>query len=55
MSIETYDDFRDAVAKLCANVPGEYSRNLDREMAYQSEFVGALTDAGRLAALIPKE
>ncbi|WP_420863064.1 acyl-CoA dehydrogenase family protein [Algirhabdus cladophorae] len=55
MSLETYDDIRDAVAKLCANFPGDYWRKLDREMAYPTEFVGALTKAGWLAALIPEE
>lgn len=52
---ETYDDIRDAVAKLCQQFPGEYWRRLDREMAYPSEFVQALTEAGWLAALIPEE
>ena len=54
-SIENYDDLRDAVAKLCAQFPGEYWRKLDRDMAYPVEFVSALTDAGWLAALIPEE
>ena len=49
-----YADIREAVAKLCARFPGEYWRALDREMAYPSEFVAALTDAGWLAALIPE-
>ena len=52
---ETYDDIRDAVAKLCAGFPGEYWRALDRDMAYPSQFVEALTKAGWLAALIPEE
>jgi alkylation response protein AidB-like acyl-CoA dehydrogenase len=52
---ETYDDIRDAVAKLCAGFPGEYWRALDRDMAYPSKFVEALTKAGWLAALIPEE
>ncbi|MDG1470108.1 MAG: acyl-CoA/acyl-ACP dehydrogenase [Ascidiaceihabitans sp.] len=52
---DTYEDIRDAVAKLCAQFPGEYWRTLDREMAYPTEFVGALTQAGWLAALIPEE
>lgn len=55
MSSESYSDIRDAVAKLCANFPGEYWRKLDREMAYPTEFVAALTKAGWLAALIPEE
>ncbi|CAN7674895.1 acyl-CoA/acyl-ACP dehydrogenase [Bosea sp. LjRoot9] len=48
-------DIRDAVAKLCAGFPGEYWRKLDREMAYPTEFVGALTQSGFLSALIPEE
>ena len=52
---EDYSDIRDAVAKLCADFPGEYWRKLDREMAYPTEFVDALTQAGWLAALIPEE
>ena len=35
--------------------PGEYWRQLDREMAYPAEFVAALTEAGFLASLIPEE
>jgi hypothetical protein len=50
-----YAEIRDAVAKLCADFPGEYWRKLDREMAYPTEFVTALTESGFLAALIPEE
>ena len=46
---------RESVRSLCAKFPGEYWRGLDRERAYPSEFVAALTDAGFLAALIPEE
>ncbi len=46
---------RQAVRALCAGFPGEYWRNLDRERAYPTEFVNALTEAGFLAALIPEE
>ena len=46
---------RDSVRKLCADFPGEYWRRLDRESAYPSEFVKALSDAGYLSALIPEE
>jgi alkylation response protein AidB-like acyl-CoA dehydrogenase len=51
---EDYTDIRDAVAKLCAQFPGEYWRELDRERAYPTEFVKALTDAGYLSVLIPE-
>jgi len=46
---------RESVRALCAKFPGEYWRALDRERAYPSEFVEALTEAGFLAALIPEE
>src|ERR1700753_3380037 len=52
---EDHTDIRDAVAKLCAQFPGEYWRKLDREMAYPSAFVDALTEAGSLSVLIPEE
>ena len=52
---ENYDDIRDAVARLCAQFPGEYWRGADRQMAYPQEFVSALTEAGWLAALIPEQ
>ncbi len=47
-------EIRDAVARLCAGFPGEYWRKLDREMAYPTEFVAALTQSGFLSALIPE-
>jgi alkylation response protein AidB-like acyl-CoA dehydrogenase len=46
---------RQAVRALCENFPGEYWRALDRERAYPTEFVAALTKAGFLAALIPEQ
>jgi alkylation response protein AidB-like acyl-CoA dehydrogenase len=46
---------REAVRALCADFPGEYWRALDRERAYPTAFVQALTAAGFLAALIPEE
>jgi acyl-CoA dehydrogenase len=49
------DQIREAVRALCAKFPGEYWRALDRERAYPTEFVRALTEAGFLAALIPEE
>lgn len=52
---ETYAELRDAVGKLCAQYPGEYWRKLDRDMAYPSAFVDALTEAGWLSVLIPEE
>ncbi|WP_332685076.1 acyl-CoA dehydrogenase family protein [Bosea sp. (in: a-proteobacteria)] len=50
-----HTDIRDAVARLCADFPGEYWRKLDREMAYPTAFVAALTQSGFLSALIPED
>ena len=50
-----YSEIREAVARLCAQFPGEYWRGLDRENRYPSEFVNALTEAGYLSVLIPEE
>jgi acyl-CoA dehydrogenase len=52
---DPHAEIRAEVAKLCARFPGEYWRKLDRERAYPTEFVHALTEAGYLAALIPEE
>ena len=52
---EEIASIRAAVRALCAGFPGEYWRKLDRERAYPTEFVNALTQAGFLAALIPEE
>jgi len=49
-----HPEIRAAVRALCERFPGEYWRALDRERAYPSDFVGALTAAGYLAALIPE-
>jgi acyl-CoA dehydrogenase len=48
-------DIREAVARLCADFPGEYWRKLDESRSYPTEFVDALTQAGYLATLIPEE
>ncbi|WP_137042830.1 acyl-CoA dehydrogenase family protein [Pseudolabrys sp. FHR47] len=52
---DQYSDIRESVRALCARFPGEYWRELDRERAYPTAFVDALTEAGYLAALIPEE
>jgi len=52
---ETFPEIRDAVRRLCADFPGKYWRALDRERAYPTEFVEALTKAGFLSVLIPEE
>ena len=52
---DQYADIREGVRALCAKFPGEYWRALDRERAYPTDFVKALTGAGYLAALIPED
>jgi acyl-CoA dehydrogenase len=51
----SYPEVRDAVSRLCGDFPGEYWRDKDRDKAYPSEFVQALTDAGYLSVLIPEQ
>jgi alkylation response protein AidB-like acyl-CoA dehydrogenase len=51
---ENFSEIRIAVSRLCAKFPGEYWRELDRNSAYPTDFVAALTEAGYLAALIPE-
>ncbi len=55
MRDEELSAIRDSIRALCANFPGEYWRELDRDRAYPTQFVEALTTAGFLAALIPEE
>ena len=52
---EIIDEIRRSVVALCEKFPGEYWREQDRERAYPTEFVKALTDAGFLAVLVPEE
>jgi acyl-CoA dehydrogenase len=52
---EAHQDIRDAVRDLCAQFPPEYFRRIDEARGYPDDFVGALTNAGWLAALIPQE
>ncbi|MBB1492579.1 acyl-CoA/acyl-ACP dehydrogenase [Paracoccus sp. MC1854] len=52
---DQYQDIRDAVRALCAQFPDEYHRRIDETRGYPEEFVDALTRAGWMAALIPKE
>lgn len=50
-----HPEIRQAIRKLCEDFPGDYWRERDRDRAYPSEFVAALTEAGFLAVLIPEE
>ena len=52
---QSHQDIRDAVARLCADFPGEYWREKDSVKAYPAEFVQALTDGGYLSVLIPEQ
>jgi alkylation response protein AidB-like acyl-CoA dehydrogenase len=52
---ETFPEIREAVRRLCARFPGSYWRAPDRERAYPTAFVAALTEAGFLSVLIPEE
>jgi acyl-CoA dehydrogenase len=56
MSLEQdYPEIRDSVRRICANFPGAYWRELEKQEAYPTEFVRAVTEAGYLGALIPEE
>ncbi|WP_052637382.1 acyl-CoA dehydrogenase family protein [Pseudorhizobium banfieldiae] len=52
---DTIREIRQSVASLCAGFPGEYWRELDREKAYPTAFVKAMTDGGFLGVLVPEE
>ena len=53
--MESFPEIREAVRRLCADFPGSYWQDLDRERAYPTAFVAALTEAGFLSVLIPEE
>jgi acyl-CoA dehydrogenase len=50
-----HERLRRGVREVCARFPNEYWRDLDAERRYPEEFVGAMGEAGYLAALIPEE
>ncbi len=52
---EMLDQIVESVRALCARFPGEYWRKTDRERAYPTEFVEAMTEGGFLGVLIPEE
>jgi alkylation response protein AidB-like acyl-CoA dehydrogenase len=52
---DNHTEIREAVARLCADFPGTYWRERDRERRYPNEFVKALAEAGYLSILIPEE
>ena len=49
-----YAAIREGVARVCAEYPGPYWRDLDRRRAYPKDFVNALIREGYLAAMIPE-
>ena len=53
--IESHAGLRVAVRALCQQFPESYWRELDQQRAYPEAFVRALTEAGYLGALIPRE
>jgi acyl-CoA dehydrogenase len=57
-AISLGDDFpeiRAAVRRICEGFPGAYWRVREETQEYPTEFVGALTKAGYLGALIPEQ
>jgi alkylation response protein AidB-like acyl-CoA dehydrogenase len=54
MAEETFTEIRESLRRLCARFAGPYWRALDRERAYPTEFVQALTQEGFLGVLIPE-
>ena len=52
---EMYLGLRTALQELCARFSAEYWRDLDQRRDYPEAFVAALTSAGYLGALIPRE
>ena len=52
---ELIETLRHTVRALCRDFPPPYWRGLDREKAYPTAFVAAMTKAGLLGVLIPEE
>lgn len=52
---DPHAELRAGVRAVCAAFPDAYWRALDAERAYPEAFVRAMTDAGYLSALIPRE
>ena len=50
-----FQELREEVAKVCADYPGEYWRELDAKSEYPTKFVKAMTEHGFLSSLIPEE
>ncbi|WP_025899584.1 acyl-CoA dehydrogenase family protein [Sneathiella glossodoripedis] len=54
MDENVLEQIRQTVVQLCRDYPGSYWQEKDRERAYPTEFVDALTEAGLLSSLIPE-
>ncbi len=52
---EDFPEIRAAVRRICEGFPGAYWRACEENQDYPTEFVGALTKAGYLGALIPEQ
>ncbi len=52
---DPHRELRDGIRALCAEFPDEYHRQIDAQRGYPEAFVEALTKAGWLAAMIPRE
>jgi len=52
---DVYQELREAVRALCKGFDSAYWQKVDAERGYPEAFVGALTRAGWLAAMIPAE
>jgi acyl-CoA dehydrogenase len=50
-----HEDLRQGMRQLCGRFPDAYWRDLDKQEAYPTDFVWAMTEAGYLAALIPEQ
>ena len=51
----TITQIHQSISALCAQFGGEDWRALDRERAYPTDFVNAMTEAGYLGVLVPEE
>ncbi|MDB5576298.1 MAG: acyl-CoA dehydrogenase-like protein [Bradyrhizobium sp.] len=51
----SFPEIRDSVRRLCAQFPGNYWQELDRDRIYPTAFVDTLTREGFLSVLIPEE
>jgi len=52
---DSHEQLRIAVREVCRRFSDDYWRSLDQECAYPDAFVQAMTEAGFLAAMIPRE